>query len=83
MLFLQIVYPVLGIERMHFKRRRIHEEARTDELVVLVVLAQHVADVLAEETLDALAKLLHAFDVGLLHAPGAIGQHRASAAGIS
>ena len=38
----------------------------------LLVLAQHVAHVLAQETLDALAKLLHAIDVGLLHPPGAI-----------
>src|SRR5476649_931359 len=35
----------------------------SDELVVLVVIAQHVADVLAQEALDALAKLLHALDV--------------------
>ena len=40
--------------------------------VVLVVVAQDVADVLAEEALDALAEFLHAVDVLLLHAPGAV-----------
>ena len=35
----------------------------------LVVLAKHVADVLAQEALDALAELLHAVDVALLHPP--------------
>jgi len=33
------------------------------------VLAKHVADVLAEEALDALAKFLHAVDVALVHFP--------------
>ena len=42
------------------------------KLVLRVVVAQHVADVLAEEALDALAELLHAVDVVLLHAPGAV-----------
>ena len=65
---------VLGVERVHLERRRVHEEARADELVVLVVVAQHVADVLAEEALDALAEFLHAIDVGLLHPPRAVGR---------
>ena len=58
---------------MHFQRGGVNEEARADEFVVLVVVAQDVADVLAEETLDALAEFLHAIDVLLLHAPGAVG----------
>ena len=37
------------------------------------MLAQHVADILAQKTLDALAKFLHAVDVRLRHAPRAIG----------
>src|SRR5262249_388301 len=57
---LQIRGAVLDIERVHLQRRRVDEEARADELAVLVVVAQHVADVLAQETLDALAELLHA-----------------------
>ena len=37
------------------------------------MIAQDVADVLAQEAFDALAEFLHAVDVGLLHAPGAVG----------
>ena len=70
----QIADPVFGIKRMHFERSGIDEQTRTDKLVVLVVFSQDVAHVLAEKTLDALAKLLHALDVGLLHAPCAIGR---------
>jgi len=38
-----------------------------------VVLTQHVADVLTEIALDALAELLDALDVRLVDAPGASG----------
>src|SRR3954447_20330604 len=57
---------------MHFKRRGVNEEPRADELVVLAVLTQDVAHVLTEKTFDALAKLLYAFDIGLLHTPSAV-----------
>src|SRR6266849_9488595 len=65
---------VLHVERVHLQRSDVQEEARADELLVHLVLAQHVADVLAEEALDALAELLHALDVLLRHAPGAVGR---------
>jgi hypothetical protein len=58
---------------MHFKCRNVHEQTRTDKLILFVVFPQYVAYVLAEEALDTLAKLLHALDVGLLHAPCPIG----------
>src|SRR5262249_23488316 len=48
------------------------EETRTDEFFVLPVFPQDVADVLAKETLDAFAELLHAFHVLLLHTPCAV-----------
>ncbi len=38
----------------------------------LLVIAQHVADVLAQKALDALPEFLHAVDVLLLHAPRAV-----------
>ena len=69
---LQFRQAILGIQRVHFQRGGINQEAGADELLVLVVVAQHVADVLAEETFDALAEFLHAVDVLLLHAPGAV-----------
>jgi len=43
----QLGDPVLGIQRMHFERRQPDEEARADELVAHLVIAQDVADVLA------------------------------------
>ena len=48
--------------------------------LVLVVIAQHVAHVLAQKALDALPEFLHAVDVLLLHAPRAVGARRAAAA---
>src|SRR6202030_2224715 len=62
-----------AVERMHLQRRDAHEEARTAERVLLIVIAQDVADVLAEEALDAFAKLLHAVEVSLKHLPGHAG----------
>ena len=55
--------PVGDVERMHLQRGGVDEKARPDELVVLVMIAQDVADVLAEEALDALPELLHAVHV--------------------
>jgi hypothetical protein len=57
---------------MHFERCGVDEEARANELIVFVVVAQDVTHILAEKTLDALAKLLYSFDVSLLHAPSAV-----------
>jgi hypothetical protein len=48
------------------------EKPRADELLVLVVVAEDVADVLAQEALDALAELLHAVRVRLVHPPRAV-----------
>ena len=41
--------------------------------LVLLVVADHVAHVLAHEALDALAEFLAALDVDLLHPVGAVG----------
>ena len=70
---------VFGVERVHFQRGGVNQEARADEFVVLVMVAQNVADVLAEEAFDALAEFLHAVHVFLLHAPGAVRRSRACA----
>ena len=58
--------------------RRIMKRGPTN-LSLLVVVAQHVADVLAQVALDALAELLHAIDVLLVH-PVACRRRRAGAA---
>ena len=51
----------------------VNQKARADEFVVLLVIAQDVADILAKKTLDAFPEFLHAIDVVLRHPPGAIG----------
>src|SRR5260221_1967448 len=72
----QLGDAVLDIERMHFERGDVHEKARPGEFIELVMLAQHVAHILAQETLDALADFLHTIDALLLHAPRAVGRIR-------
>ena len=64
----QHAVPVPGIQRVHIQLGVPDEVAGpgVGGLVVLVV-ADHVADVLAQPELDALAELLAAVDVGLLH----------------
>ena len=58
---------VVGVERVHLERGQPHEEARAGERrLVLLVVADDVADVLAQEALDALVELLDAVDVLLL-----------------
>ena len=68
----QFVQSIFGIERMHLERRDMNQKTRPDEFIVQLMIAQHVANVLAEKTLDAFSKLLDAIDVGLLHSPGAV-----------
>src|SRR3990172_8868191 len=53
------VLAVVGVQRVHVQLRQPHEEARAGEgRLVLLVVADDVADVLAQEALDALAELL-------------------------
>src|SRR5436190_19117644 len=48
----QFRQAILGIERMHLQRGRVNQEARADELIVLLMLTQHVAALLAKQTLN-------------------------------
>jgi len=59
---------------MHFERGDMDQQARSDELIMLVVFAQDVTHILTEKTFNALTKFLHPFDVCLLHAPRPIRQ---------
>ena len=70
----QVGDPVGRVEWVHLQRSHVDQEPGPDELVVQPMVAQHVADVLTQITLDALAKFLHAIDVFLRHAPGAVGR---------
>ena len=67
---------------MHLELRKAHEEprARVTGLVLLVV-PDHVADVLTEEALDALVEFLAAVDVHLGHPVKAVGIPRAGLEG--
>src|SRR6266511_2091934 len=50
--------PVVGVQRVHFELGDPHDEARAGEgRLVLRVVADDVADVLAQEALDALPEL--------------------------
>src|SRR6266850_4996737 len=53
--FLQLCQSVFRVKRMHFQRGGINKVSRTDEFVVEMMFPQDVTDILAEETLDALA----------------------------
>src|SRR6266566_8192628 len=44
---LQFLQPVFGVQRVHLQGGRMNQKARTDESLVQLVLAQHVANVLA------------------------------------
>src|SRR5665213_2542862 len=57
---------------MHFQGGGVYQETRTDELVMHMVIPEHVANVLAQKTLNALAELLHAVGIGLRNAPGSV-----------
>src|SRR5690625_1063057 len=62
------VAAVGGVQRVHLQLRQPDEHPRPRErLLVLLVVADHVADVLAQEALDALAELLGALHIHLLH----------------
>src|SRR5262249_17921655 len=55
---LQRFDAVLDVEWMHLERGGVDQEPRPDELLVQLMLAQHVTDVLTQKALDALAELL-------------------------
>src|SRR6266567_782108 len=61
--------PVEDVARMHFQAGNANHVARSVVLLHAVVVAQHVAPVLAEEALDALPELVHSLDVHLPHPP--------------
>ena len=69
MLFLRLLLSVTeSIQWMHIKFRYSNKESWTSKrLLVLFMVANNMAGVLAEETLDALSEFLAPFDIHLLH----------------
>src|SRR5207302_10744392 len=61
--------PQSTVHGLPLQSRDAHKKARPRELFLLVVLAQYVANVLAETTFDALAELLDAVHVSLVDFP--------------
>jgi len=59
MVFLEFVRSIQNVERMHLELGGVDKEPRTDELLVQMVVTKNVADVLAQEALDALSELLN------------------------
>jgi len=57
------------VERMPFEACGADEETRATEIFVFCVIAEDVADVLAEKTLDTFAEFLDAVHVALIHFP--------------
>ena len=47
---LQIGEPILGIQRVHFQGGGVHQETRTVEFLMQMMVPKHVADVLAQQT---------------------------------
>lgn len=76
--FAQVREPVFGIERMHLQSGGINKKSRADEFTMQVMVAEDMADILAKETLDALAKFLDAIHIALVHAPRAVGSIRSA-----
>src|SRR6185503_19497567 len=73
----QLWNAVSHIQRVHLQRSRINQEPWPNELLVHVMFAQHVANVLAEITFNALAELLHPLHILRRDAPGAVFSIRA------
>lgn len=69
---LQFLQPVFSVNWVHFQGSGVNEESRSDELVMKIVFPKDMADILAEETLNTLPKLLDVVNVFLFHPPRTI-----------
>jgi hypothetical protein len=59
---------------MHLELGGVNQESWADELFVELVVAQNVADILAQKALDAFPKFLNPVGIGLRHPPSAVGR---------
>src|SRR5260221_13892506 len=72
MRLLEIRDTVLGIERVHLERLRMHEQTRSYEALLQLMVAYDMTNILAKEAFDTLTKFLHSIDVHLIHPPGPV-----------
>ena len=70
--FFQFIDSIRRIERVQLQCGDIDKKPWTDELFMHSVIAEDVAHVLAQETLDAFTKFLNAIHILLCHAPGSV-----------
>ena len=70
----QFINPVFSVEWVHIERGHVNQKARSDKLLVFLMIAQDMANVLTQEALDAFPEFLDAIDVYLRHSPGSIGR---------
>src|SRR5258705_1674497 len=68
-LFLHQLSPIQAVERVHLQAGYANEKAWTTKVLFLVMIPQHMADVLTEEALDTFTELLDAVDIALVHLP--------------
>src|SRR5271154_144874 len=68
-LILQHLQARNSIQRMHLESRYAYKESRPAKLRLLVVIAQNVANVLAQEALNTLSKFLHPVSIFLIKLP--------------
>src|SRR4030095_305164 len=54
---------------MHLQTSNADKETRSAKLILFVVVTKDMANVLTKKTFNALAKLLHAIDIALVHFP--------------
>src|SRR5207247_8661251 len=59
----QFIDTILGIERMHLERSDVNQKARPNKLFVHLVVAQHMADVLAKKAFDTFTEFLYTIDI--------------------
>jgi hypothetical protein len=69
---LQFQSTVFRIQWMHFKGSGINHVPGAGEAFVEMVFAQHVANILAKEALDAFSEFLYPVDIALRNPPGTI-----------
>src|SRR5437899_12473208 len=74
----QFFDTILGIERMHLQRGDVNQKPRPNESLVHLVVAQHMADVLAKKAFDTFAEFLYTIDIFLLNSPCTVSRIRMS-----
>lgn len=74
LLITNIPNAILIVKRMHLERRIVNEVPRTGVAVIKMMIAQNMANILAEIAFDAFAEFLYTVHVRLRHAPCTVRQ---------